>query len=57
VEVLYEGVNYNYPVNRVMLQYMRLFARLSRKAGVESFAKHLEENIQRFQQQLTKPSS
>lgn len=28
-----------------MLQYMQLFARYSREAGVESFALHLEANI------------
>ena len=48
MEVLYQGVNYNYPVNQVMLEYMRYFARLSREAGVESFALHLEENIKKF---------
>ena len=49
--LLYDGVNYNYPVNKVMIEYMTLFAKLSREAGVESFAKHLEDNIRRFQQQ------
>ena len=49
--LLYDGVNYNYPVNKVMIEYMTLFAKLSREAGVESFAKHLEEKIRRFQQQ------
>lgn len=57
MEVLYKGVNYNYPVNKVMLEYMRLFSKLSREAGVDSFADHLEQNIQRYQQQLIKPLS
>lgn len=48
IEVLYQGVDYNYPVNNVMLEYMRLFAKLSREAGVESFALHLEANIKKF---------
>lgn len=48
LEILYKGVNYNYPMNKVMLEYMRLFATLSRKAGVESFALHLESNIKKF---------
>jgi tetratricopeptide (TPR) repeat protein len=48
MEVLYKGINYNYPVNKVMLEYMTLFARLSREAGVESFALHLEANIKKF---------
>ena len=48
MEVLYNGVNYHYPVNKVMKEYMTLFARLSREAGVESFALHLEENIRKL---------
>lgn len=48
MEVLYQGVNYNYPVNKVMLEYMTFFAQLSREAGVESFALHLEANIKKF---------
>ena len=48
MEVLYQGVDYNYPVNKVMLEYMRLFARYSREAGVESFALHLEANIKKY---------
>ena len=48
MKVLYEGVNYNYPTNKAMLDYMRMFARYSREAGVESFALHLEANIRKF---------
>jgi len=48
MEILYEGVSYNYPINKVMLKYMRLFAQYSREAGVESFALHLEANIKKF---------
>lgn len=48
LKVLYEGVNYNYPVNEIMLKYMQIFAQYSREAGVESFALHLEENIKKF---------
>lgn len=48
VEVLYEGVNYTYPVDKVMLEYMTLFAKYSREAGVESFAMQLEDNIKKF---------
>lgn len=48
MEVLYLGVDYNYPVNKIMLEYMRFFAKLSREAGVESFALHLEANIKKF---------
>ena len=48
MEVLYQGVNYNYPVNKIMLKYMTFFAQLSREAGVESFALHLEANIKKF---------
>ncbi|MCK4866002.1 MAG: O-antigen ligase family protein [Gammaproteobacteria bacterium] len=48
MEVLYDGVNYNYPVNKVMIEYMTLFAKLSREAGVESFALHLEANIKKY---------
>jgi len=48
LEVLYEGVDYNYPVSNVMLEYMKLFAKYSREAGVESFALHLEANIKKF---------
>lgn len=57
IEVLYKGVDYNYPVNKIMLTYMTVFARYSREAGVESFALHLEENIKNFKQALNKPSS
>ena len=57
MEVLYQGVNYNYPVNKVMLEYMTFFAQLSREAGVESFALHLEANIKKFvEQNKQKPS-
>lgn len=48
MEVLYQGVNYSYPVNKVMLEYMQYFARLSREAGVEGFAKHLENSIKQY---------
>jgi tetratricopeptide (TPR) repeat protein len=48
LEVLYQGVNYTYPTNKVMLEYMQTFANYSREAGVESFALHLESNIKRF---------
>ena len=48
MKVLYEGVNYNYLVNKTMLAYMRMFARYSREAGIESFALHLEANIKKF---------
>ena len=48
LKTLYEGIDYNYPVNKVMLEYMRLFADYSREAGVESFALHLENNIKKF---------
>ena len=48
MEVLYDGVDYNYPVNKVMLEYMTFFAKLSREAGVESFALHLEANIKKY---------
>ena len=48
MEVLYEGVNYTYPTNKAMLEYMQLFAKYSREAGVDSFAQHLESNIKRF---------
>lgn len=48
IEVLYEGVNYSYPVNATMLEYMTLFARYSREAGVESYALHLEANIKKY---------
>lgn len=48
VEVLYLGVDYNYPVNNIMLEYMKFFAKLSREAGVESYALHLEANIKKF---------
>ena len=54
IEVLYQGVDYNYPVNKVMLEYMRFFAKLSREAGVESFALHLESNIKSFLDQNSK---
>lgn len=57
IEVLYNGVNYNYPVNKVMLEYMTLFAKLSREAGVESFAEHLEQNIKRYQRTINNSSS
>lgn len=48
MEVLYEGVNYSYRVDKVMLEYMTLFAQYSREAGVESFALHLETNIKKL---------
>ena len=48
MKVLYEGVNYSYPINAAILKYMRIFARYSREAGVESFALHLEANIKKF---------
>lgn len=54
MEVLYDGVNYTYPVGSVMIEYMKLFAKLSREAGVESFALHLEANIKKLMSQ--KPS-
>lgn len=52
MEVLYQGVNYNYPVNKLMLEYMTFFAKLSREAGVESFALHLEANIKKYKSQI-----
>ena len=45
--MLYEGVSYSYPTNATMLEYMTLFARYSREAGVESYALHLEANIKK----------
>lgn len=48
MEVLYQGIDYNYPVNNVMLEYMRFFAHLSREAGAENFALHLETNIKKY---------
>lgn len=48
IEVLYAGVDYNYPVNSIMLEYMRFFAKLSHAAGGKSFALHLEKNIKNF---------
>ena len=54
LEVLHQGINYNYPVDRAMLQYMKLFAKLSREAGVESFALHLEANIKKFMRENSK---
>lgn len=32
-------------MNRIMIEYRQYFFRLSRDAGVESFTKHLENNI------------
>ena len=57
IEVLYQGIEYNYPVNKLMLEYMQYFAKLSREAGAEGFAKHLEENIKKFISQNSKKSS
>ena len=54
LEVLYQGINYNYPIDQAMLQYMKLFAKLSREAGAESFAIHLESNINKFKIQNAK---
>jgi tetratricopeptide (TPR) repeat protein len=48
VQVLYDGVNYTYPVNKVMIEYMTLFAKLTREAGVISFAQNLENNIKKY---------
>lgn len=48
MKVLHEGVDYNYPINKAMLNYMRMFARYSKEAGVESFALHLEANIKKY---------
>ena len=48
MEVLYAGVNYTYRIDNMMLEYMTLFAKLSREAGVESFALHLESNIKKY---------
>ena len=45
LKVLHQGVNYNYPVNKVMLDYMQFFAKLSREAGHEEFALLLEKNV------------
>ncbi|MFK5915318.1 MAG: O-antigen ligase family protein [Woeseiaceae bacterium] len=56
MEVLYDGVNYNYPVNDVMLEYMTFFAKLSREAGEESFASHLEANIKKYINQNSRES-
>lgn len=57
MEVLYKGVDYNYPVSKVMLEYMKLFAKYSREAGVESFALHLEANIKKFIRENAQKSS
>lgn len=57
IEVLYQGVDYNYPINKVMLEYMQFFAKLSREAGVESFALHLEANIKKFIRENIQKSS
>ena len=54
LKVLYEGVDYNYPINDVMLEYMQFFAKLSRESGAESFAQHLESNINKFKLQNAK---
>ena len=43
--ILYERENYNYKANKVMLEYMTLFAKYSKEAGVESFAQHLDNVI------------
>ncbi len=48
IETLYEGVNYSYPVNPVMREYLTLFAQYSREAGVESYALHLEANLKKL---------
>lgn len=48
IETLYEGVNYSYPVNPVMREYLTLFAQYSREAGVESYASHLEANLKKL---------
>jgi len=48
IDILYKGVNYKYPVNKVMFEYMTLFARLSREAGIDSFALDLEENMKKL---------
>ena len=48
MKALYEGVNYNYPVNEVLLEYMQYFARLARETGALKFANRLERNIDRL---------
>jgi len=48
IETLYEGVNYSYPVDPVMREYLTLFALYSREAGVESYALHLEANLKKL---------
>lgn len=57
LEVLYAGVDYNYPVNNIMLEYMEFFAQLSKKAKAGDFARQLEENIKLFKHSLTRPPS
>lgn len=47
-KILYDGVNYTYPKNRVMLEYMQLFAKISSEAGAKGFSSHLEQNIKQY---------
>ena len=57
IEVLYGGVDYNYPLNKTMMKYMQIFAQYSREAGIESFALHLEANIKNFNEKNKQMSS
>ena len=45
LRILRGGVNYNYPDANVLIEYMQLFAKLSREAGDVTFALELEKNI------------
>ena len=47
-KILYDGANYTYPKNKVMLKYMRLLVKYSKEAGIKGFSSLIEENIKQY---------
>jgi len=57
IEVLNQGANYHYPVNKIMLEYMSYFSSLVRKSGNLDFALKLEANTKKLIAEIRQKSS
>lgn len=51
INILQEGVDYNYPVNSVLLEYLRLFSKYAQESGAEDFAHKLKKSIIKYKKQ------
>ena len=48
IEVLNAGIDYTYQKNDALLEYLILYAKLSREAGDKGLVLHLKENINKY---------